>query len=363
MVKLKIGLIFGGKSGEHEVSLISAHSIYNALNKKKYDIKLIGIDKKGNWHLGHPRNFWMNPGDAKIIKLNLDAPEITAINKNKRIYLINLRNGKNIAEIDIFFPITHGTFGEDGCLQGLLELLGVAYVGPGVLASAAGMDKDLMKRLLQEKGLNTARYLVFKNREKCVLSKIASKLGWPVFVKPANLGSSVGISRARNAQELKKAVKTAFEYDNKIIIEEAIKGREIECSVLGNDSPIASLPGEIKLKPGHFYSYHAKYIDEFIATPTPRADLLKSQIKKIQETAIKVFKALNCEGMGRVDFFLTPKGKLYVNEINTLPGFTSISMYPKMFERSGIPYPELLDKLIQLGLERQKRNSKLKRNY
>jgi D-alanine-D-alanine ligase len=220
-----------------------------------------------------------------------------------------------------------------------------------------------MKRLFQEDGLSTAKFEVIRFLKEFDPKKIGKKLGWPMFVKPANLGSSVGINRAGNVEELKKAIKEAFKYDTKVIIEEAIKGREIECSVLGNEEPIASVPGEIKLKPGHFYSYDAKYIAEDIATPTPVADLPKNLIKKIQETAIGVFKILGCEGMGRVDFFLTPTGKIYVNEINTLPGFTAISMYPKMFEKSGISYPELLDKLINLAIQRKKRNEKLKRSY
>lgn len=363
--KLKIGLVFGGKSGEHEVSLVSARSIYGALDKKKYDIKLIGIDKKGEWHLGDPKNLWIQSKIIKDMRMNLKAPKITAVNKNGKVCLIDLKNGKNIADIDAFFPITHGTFGEDGCLQGFLELLNAAYVGPGVLGSAVGMDKDLMKRVLQHAGIRVAKFYILRRKDRSGknISLIAKDLKFPIFAKPCNLGSSVGISKARNKKELNKAIKLAFQFDNKVILEEFIKGREFECSVLGNENPIASFPGEIKLTPGHFYSYHAKYIADDIATPTPVADLPKDMVKKIQETAIRVFKILNCEGMGRVDFFLTPKGKLYANEINTLPGFTSVSMYPKMFEASWISYPQLLDKLIQLGIERKERNDKLKRDY
>lgn len=365
MKKLKIGLIFGGRSGEHEVSLVSARSIYDALNKKKYDIKLIGIDKAGNWHFSSGEKIWIGKKGVGKLKLNTRLPIVTAVNEKNKIYLIDTRNGKKLADINVFFPITHGTFGEDGCLQGYLELLNAAYVGPGVLGSAVGMDKDLMKKILRDAGITLAKFYVLRrgdiNQKNIAL--IIEDLKFPVFVKPSNLGSSVGISKARDKKELGKAIKTAFQYDNKILLEEYIKGREIECGVLGHNHPIASVPGEIILRPGHFYSYHAKYIDEKIAAPTPRADLPQNLIKKIQETAIKVFKVLNCEGMGRVDFFLTPKGKLYVNEINTLPGFTSISMYPKMFEESGIPYPKLLDKLIALAIERKKRNDKLKRSY
>ncbi len=365
MKKIKLGLIFGGRSGEHEVSLISARSIYGALDKNKYDVSLIGIDKKGSWHLGEANNFWINPENQKKVKLNLkSAPGITAVNKNGKVYLIDLKNGKNLSQIDVFFPITHGTFGEDGCLQGFLELLGTAYVGPGVLGSAVGMDKDFMKRIFREKGIATANYFALTKGEmdKKKISEIIKTLGFPIFVKPANLGSSVGISKAKNEKELKKAIDLAFQYDTKIILEEAIVGREIECSVLGNENPIASYPGEIKLN-SDFYSYSAKYIDGNASQPVPKADLSKKKVKRIQNLAITVFKALGCEGMGRVDFFLTKTGKIYANEINTLPGFTSVSMYPKMFAESSIPYPKLLDKLIHLGIERKERNEKLKRDF
>lgn len=364
MAKLKIGLIFGGKSGEHEVSLVSGRAIYNALDKKKYDIKLIGIDKKGEWRLGNPNNFWIPSKNLKNMRMNLKSPKITAVNKNGKTYLIDLKNGKDISNIDVFFPITHGTFGEDGCLQGFLELLNVAYVGPGVLGSSVGMDKDIMKRIFREANILTCKFAILNKSEKNTkkISEIIKYLKFPIFVKPANLGSSVGISKASNKKDLDKAIKDAFQFDIKLILEECINGREIECSVLGNEKPIASVPGEIRLKHG-FYSYDAKYIDEDTAMPVPKADLTKNEIKKVQTMAVKIFKVLGCEGMGRVDFFLTKNGKLYANEINTLPGFTSISMYPKMFEKSGIPYVKLLDKLIQFGIERKNRNDKLKRDF
>ena len=361
MAKLKVGLIFGGKSGEHEVSLTSAFSIYNALNKKKYDIKLIGIDKNGVWHTGGAKELWINPGKTEITQLNTKTPEITAVSKKGKVHLIDLGSGKNLTDIDVFFPIAHGTFGEDGCLQGFLELLGAAYVGPGVLGSAVGMDKDVMKKLFRDAGLSIGKFHTLLAGEKYDPAKIIKDLKFPIFVKPANLGSSVGVSKARNRKELDEAIKTAFRYDTKVVLEENLKGREIECSVLGNEKPIASVPGEIRLQ-SDFYSYDAKYISPDAATPVPRAELSQKMIREVQAAAVKVFKVLNCEGMGRVDFFLTPKG-LYVNEINTLPGFTSISMYPKMLQESGIPYPKLLDKLIRLALERKKRSDRLKRDF
>ena len=362
--KLTIGLIFGGKSGEHEVSLVSARSIFAALDKKKYDVKLIGIDKVGKWHLGNPKNFWLNGDDTKKIRLNLESTSVMIVNRSIQA----IDSGKKLSEVDVFFPITHGTFGEDGCLQGFLELLDTAYVGSGVLSSAVGMDKDVMKRLFREAGIPIGKFRILTKRNtfKDILSAIRY-LKFPIFVKPANLGSSIGISKAKNRKEFKEAIETAFQYDNKVVLEEAIIGREIECSVLGNiyppaSEPIASLPGEIKLN-SEFYSYEAKYLNNEDAVPIVNVAISKNTIKKIQTLAIKVFKTLDCEGMGRVDFFLKKNGEVLVNEINTLPGFTSISMYPKMFATSGISYPELLDRLIGLALERKKRNARLKRSF
>lgn len=365
MAKLKIGLIFGGRSGEHEVSLVSARSIYQALDKKKYDVTLIGIDKAGLWHIIEAGKLRLSHNIRSNANILPAGKPLKKNNNFKITYPIRSDQIAKLQKIDVFFPITHGTFGEDGCLQGFLEMLGAAYVGAGVAGSALGMDKDLMKRVLRDAGIDIANFFTLRRKDISAknISSIINSLKLPIFVKPANLGSSVGVSRAGTKNELKKAIELAFQYDNKIILEECIRGKEIECSVLGNEHPIASVPGEIKLNPGHFYSYEAKYTNEKLATPVPCADLPEKIIKKVQETAIKVFKVLNCEGMGRVDFFLTPKGKLYANEINTLPGFTSFSMYPKMFEHSGVPYKKLLDDLIKYAIERKRRNDKLKRSY
>jgi D-alanine-D-alanine ligase len=361
MKKLNIGLIFGGKSGEHEVSLVSARSIFEALDKKKYDVQLIGVDRNGSWHLGKNQSIWIGEKGVGKLKLNTKLPTVTAISEKGKVFLIDIRNGKRLASVDVFFPITHGTFGEDGCLQGFLELLDAAYVGPNVLGSAVGMDKDVMKKLFREAGIPIGKFYTLSRNGKQNINAIVKNLKFPIFVKPANLGSSVGISKARNKKELHKAIKVAFQFDHKIVLEEAIQGREIECSVLGNERPIASWPGEIKLA-SDFYSYEAKYINDQASTPVPKADLDKKTVKKVQELAIKIFQILNCEGMGRVDFFLKKNGEILANEINTLPGFTSVSMYPKMFAESGMPYPKLLDTLIQLALERKERNAKLKRS-
>ncbi len=315
--KLKIGVLFGGKSAEHEVSIESAKNVIEAFDTKKYKIFPIKINKDGKFDF------------------------------------------ESIKKFDVIFPVLHGPFGEDGSIQGLCKLAGVPYVGAGVLGSAVGMDKDVMKRLLKEAGIPTCKFLVLRANEKMSFKEATKTLGLPIFVKPANLGSSVGIHKVKNEEDWKSALKDAFQYDSKIILEQAIKGREIECSVLGNEKPVASVPGEIIVN-SEFYSYEAKYIDENGATIQVPAKLPKNTIKKIRELAVKTFKVLNCEGMGRVDFFVNKNGGVFVSEINTIPGFTNISMYPKLWEASGLPLPKLLDKLIALAIERFKRESKLK---
>jgi len=363
--KTNIGLVFGGRSGEHEVSLQSAKSIYEALDKKKYNVYLIGIDKKGNWLLGNPANYLLNAQNPKLIALNKSNGEtITAISKTEKPEIISLATGKKIGKIDVFFPIVHGTYGEDGTLQGMFEMLNCAYVGAGVAGSAVGMDKDIQKRLLKVAGINIADFLTIRKSHynKSFIDKIVQKFSFPVFVKPANMGSSVGISKAHNEKELKKSILDAFKYDTKILVEEYIKGKEIECSVMGNDDPVASVPGEVV--PHHeFYSYEAKYIDENGAGLMIPARLAEKTIKEIQKIAIKTYLALDCSGFARVDFFLTKSGKIYINEINTLPGFTKISMFPKLFGASGIDYPTLLDKLIGYALDKKQEKDKLARSY
>ncbi|MCL4415139.1 MAG: D-alanine--D-alanine ligase [Actinobacteria bacterium] len=376
--KIRVCLLFGGKSGEHEVSLQSAKSVYKALDKKKYNVFLVGIDKTGKWLLGNASNYLLNSSNPKLIKLNKANMEaITPVSKENTTQLISLNSvdsKKEIAMIDVFFPVTHGTFGEDGCLQGLLEFTNAAYVGAGVLGSSVGMDKDVMKRLLKEAGLPIADFFTIKKSDYSSKSikNITSKFNpstplrtrFPVFVKPANMGSSVGINKANNIQQLKKAIKDAFLYDTKILIEENVDGREIECAVLGNDDPKASLPGEVMPSKKHsFYSYAAKYIDEKGANLLIPAKLNLNQVKKIQGLAIKTFKVLECSGMARVDFFLKNNGTVFINEINTLPGFTKISMYPKLWEATGVPYQKLLDKLIELAIEKKKQKDNLKRSF
>ena len=315
-MKKRVAVIYGGRSGEHEISLRSAKSIIEALDPEKYKILHYLISKEGKWS---PRPIVPEPHGNP--------------------------------EIDVVFPALHGTFGEDGTLQGLLELAGLPYVGAGVLASSVSMDKEVMKRLAKERGLPVVDYSVFSSRELKDTEGICSKFEFPVFVKPANLGSSVGISKAHNCVELKAALELAAAFDRKIIVERAIEGREFECAVLGNEDPIASVPCEI-LPSREFYDYDDKYLLEKAGTVIP-AELPAGQTAELQKLAVECYRAMECEGLARVDFLLeTATNRLFINEINTLPGFTSISMYPKMWEYSGLPMPKLVDRLIELALER-----------
>lgn len=358
--KIKVGILFGGKSAEHEVSLQSAKNVAEAIDKNKYDIVLIGIDKTGKWLLNSDSSkFLLNSQDPKLIALNKqNTMSVSLVPESQGILSGDLKKNN---KIDVIFPILHGPFGEDGTVQGLLKLAGIPFVGSGVLGSAVGMDKDVMKRLLREAGIPVGKFLVFKGNEEISYRKVIKNLGLPIFIKPANLGSSVGISKVSNEIEFKNAIKKAFRYDTKILIEEFIVGREIECAVLGNDNPIASIPGEVILN-ADFYSYDTKYVDENGAIINIPAKLPKSIVLKIQNLAIKTFKALSCEGLGRVDMFLKDNGEILINEINTIPGFTSVSMYPKLWEASGISYTKLIDTLIKLAIERFNKEQKLKTN-
>ena len=360
--KIRVGILFGGKSAEHEISLLSAKNVIDAIDKTKYQPVLIGIDKSGRWVTHSPSKFLLNSSDPKLIALNQAESTGVALVPQSAGKLTDLDAGGLEASVDVVFPILHGPMGEDGTIQGLLKLANVPFVGAGVLGSAVGMDKDVMKRLLRDAGLPVPKFLVFHRKHPPKFELVAEQLGLPVFVKPANLGSSVGISKARDKDGFEKAVHGAFRYDGKILVEQAIQGREIECAVLGNDDPKVSVPGEII--PSHeFYSYEAKYLDENGARLEIPAKLDAATVKRVQELAVKTFKALACEGMGRVDFFLTADGQLYVNEINTIPGFTKISMYPKLWEASGIGYTELISRLIELAIERFEHEQTLSTSY
>ncbi len=360
--KIKVALLFGSKSAEHEVSLRSAENVATAIDKTKYDVILIGIDKTGRWLLGDSSAQLLDTSNPKLYKLNTSNSKSVALAPQGNGVISNLSDRSSELSIDVVFPILHGPFGEDGTVQGLLKLANIPFVGAGVLGSAVGMDKDIMKRLLRDAAIPIGKFIALKQGESLSFEKAKKALGLPLFIKPANMGSSVGVSKVTNIKEYKKAVAEAFSFDTKIILEEFIKGREIECSVLGNDNPIASVPGEVIVK-DDFYSYETKYIDENGAAIEIPARISKKETKAIQELALKTFKTLSCEGLGRVDCFLTKKGKVYVNEINTIPGFTGISMYPKLWEASGISYPDLIDRLIQLAIERFEKEKNLKTSY
>jgi D-alanine-D-alanine ligase len=363
MAKLRVGLIYGGRSGEHEVSVLSANSVITAIDQDKYEVFPIGISKDGQWLPGLSPQALVESKELQVRLIKDDS----AVGRATALALEN-REGRMLSSLretlDVIFPVMHGPFGEDGTIQGLLEVMDIPYVGGGVLASAVGMDKAIMKAVFQQKGLPVGAYLVCLRKELTnfprVAAAIESELGYPCFVKPANLGSSVGISKAHDRESLQKALDLASEFDRKIVVEKMLTGREIECAVLGNDEPQASVPGEI-IPCAEFYDYEAKYVlgDSKLIIPAKLAPELSA---KVQDLAVKAFKAVDCSGLARVDFFVdAAANRIYVNEINTLPGFTRISMYPKLWEATGVGYVELIDRLIQLALERfaDKSNNKI----
>jgi D-alanine-D-alanine ligase len=361
--RIRVGVLFGGRSGEHEVSLVSAAFVMRALDAAKYEVVPIGISREGRWHMGSgkrgPLSEVLKKGQAVIPSADPSGPKFFARDRQG--------GAKRLRAVDVIFPVLHGTFGEDGTLQGLLELAGIPYVGAGVLGSAAGMDKDVMKRLFRDACLPVVEWVVvlrseWKQNPARLRKLIESNLGYPLFVKPANLGSSVGISKVHNRRELAPSIDLAAGYDRKVIVEKGLDAREIECSVLGNDSPQASVPGEI-VPLNEFYDYEAKYIKEGSELIIP-AKLSRAGTRSVKDLALRAFRAVDCAGMARVDFLLDrPSGKLFVNELNTIPGFTPISMYPKLWEASGLPYPALLDCLIGLALERHREKELTRYDY
>lgn len=360
--KIRVGIIFGGKSAEHEVSLQSAKNVIDALDKNKYEAILIGIDKTGKWFLNDESKFLLNATDPKLIKLNNEKKEEVALAPESKGTLTNLGTNKIDKRIDVALPILHGPFGEDGTMQGLLKLADIPFVGAGVLGSGIGMDKEITKRLLRDAGIKIGKFLSVKENHIPEFTNVVKNIGLPFFVKPANMGSSVGINKVHSEDEFNAAIEEAFKYDRKILLEEFIPAREIECSVLGNANPIASIPGEV-ISNHDFYSYEAKYIDENGAALEIPAKLSEEMLNRIQDMSVNVFRILECEGLARVDFFVTKDNEIYVNEINTMPGFTKISMYPKLWEASGLSYSKLIDKLIELAIERYESESRLKTTF
>jgi D-alanine-D-alanine ligase len=362
-VKKRVGILFGGCSAEHEVSLQSAKNVLDALDTAKYEPVLIGIDKSGRWMLpASASDFLLDADDPKRVRLNpRGTPAVLAPASGGTLFHLDGSGRKTL--VDVVFPILHGPLGEDGAVQGLLKLAGVPFVGASVLGSAVGMDKDVMKRLLREAGIPTAKHITLNSEEKTpAFSELLAELGMPVFIKPANMGSSVGVNKAHDDAEYRRFVREAFQYDAKIIIEEFIRGRELECSVLGNNELLVSPPGEIK-PVREFYSYEAKYIDGNGAKLEIPAVLPEEKIKEIQTLAEKTYRTLCAEGLSRIDFFMREDGLIFVNEINTMPGFTKISMYPKLFEPLGISYGSLIDRLIELAFTRHEKEHKLKTSY
>lgn len=362
--KIKVGVLFGGKSTEHEVSIASARNVVKALNKDKYEVVLLGIDKKGNWHLNNDyQMLFENQSEEKMkdeVQDNFGKEVFIVPNEEDNGKLVSLTNAVEAGEIDVFFPVLHGSFGEDGTIQGMFKLLNVPYVGADVLGAAVGMDKLVMKKLFIADRIPTCDYVGIHvhDRSEFPYEEVVERLKLPLFVKPANTGSSVGVSKVRNAVEFEAALDDAFQYDNRLLVEECIVGREVECAVLGNENPKASILGEII--PTHdFYSYDAKYMDENGAKVAIPAHVDEATSDKIRALAIKVFKTLCHEGMGRVDFFLTDEGEIFVNELNSIPGFTNISMYPQLWAASGLQQPQLLDELIELAMARFKRDQRL----
>jgi D-alanine-D-alanine ligase len=361
--KLRVGVVFGGRSGEHAVSIASATSVIEHLDRTKYEVVPIAITQEGRWLLGiEPQRLLaaeQSAASPAASESTADTTAVTLAGDPTIGQLLPLQEGARLGEqgrLDVIFPVLHGTYGEDGTLQGLLEMAGLPYVGCGVLGSALGMDKEKMKQVFQAVGLPIVDYLVYRRHEwerspQSVLQAVEERLGYPCFVKPANLGSSVGISKAHQRDELAQAISLAAEYDRKIVIERGIDCRELECAVLGNEEPLASVVGEV-VPSNEFYDYRAKYIDDRSQIIIP-ADLPQASAEEARRYAVQAFLALDLSGLARVDFLLEKSsGRLYLNEVNTMPGFTAISMYPKLWQASGLPYEELLDRLIELALER-----------
>ena len=373
MSKLRLGLVFGGRSLEHEISILSARSILGALNRDRYEILLLAVDREGRWQVLDESEIPESPPfSGQPVLLPAHGGQT---GRGELIPMMDSHTGSTSVGIpgealalDVIFPIVHGAGGEDGALQGLLELSEIAYVGSGVLSSAIQMDKDVAKKLLSLAGLPVLPWLSFRRHElvgpglEAACKKVQSELEYPLFIKPANSGSSVGINRALDQEALMEALREAMEFDDKLIVEKGIEAREIEIAVLGNEEPQASVPGEIV--PGHdFYDYEAKYLDDSTQLLVP-APVDKKEVKTLQEMAIRAFQALEAEGMARVDFLMDKNtSALYINELNSLPGFTDGSMYPQLWKATGLPYADLLDRLVELALARRDRKARLKKHY
>ncbi|MCC4597012.1 D-alanine--D-alanine ligase [Xanthomonas campestris pv. phormiicola] len=361
MRKIRVGIIFGGKSAEHEVSLQSARNIVDALDPQRFDATLIGIDKQGRWHASERDTFLLHADDPARIALHHSGRGVAVIPGNDAQPLRALQPAQALEQIDVAFPIVHGTLGEDGTLQGLLRMAGLPFVGSGVLGSALAMDKDVAKRLLRDAGLEVAPFACIRRRDaaQADFAALAVQFGLPLFVKPANQGSSVGVSKVHDAAAFDAALALALAYDHKALVEAAIDGREIECAVLGNDAPQASVCGEVVVHDA-FYSYETKYISETGAEVVVPAAIDDATQERIRAVALRAYAVLECAGLARVDVFLSGDGRIVINELNTLPGFTRISMYPKLWQASGLSYRALITRLIELALDRHAQDAALR---
>ncbi len=361
--KVRVGIVFGGRSAEHEISILSARNVVAALDTERFEAVLIGIDKAGRWLIQDPKRLLASAGDPRLVRIEEGRPAELPSAQD----LEGRAGSPSATGLDVVFPVLHGTLGEDGAVQGLLEVAGIPYVGAGILGSAIGMDKDVMKRLLREAGIPVTPFRSVRrdrfDADPGGVCREMAELGFPSFVKPANAGSSVGITKVRRADEIEAALRHAFEFDSKALFEAGVDGREIELAVLGGHPPTVSVAGEIIVEhPDGFYSYDAKYLDEKGVRFDLPAHLSPAQLSEAQAMALRTFEVLECDGLARVDLFLTAGGGFLVNEINTLPGFTAISMYPKLWALSGISPKELVSRLVDLALDRAKRRSRLRRS-
>ncbi len=362
---IRVAVLYGGRSGEHDVSLCSAASVVSAINKSKYSVLAVGVDRDGKWYVQDEPVIDSHPDFGRVMRLEKKGEwYVNHFEMGNKLHLHDIDSGKKI-EADVVFPVMHGTYCEDGSLQGLLELAMVPYVGADVLGSAVGMDKDVAKRILRDSGIPVVPWLVITRREwessqGTVVKQVEGSIGFPAFIKPAAAGSSVGVKKAKSGHELMDAIHFAFKYDTKILVEKSIDAREIECAIIGNEDPVGSILGEVV--PRHeFYSYEAKYLDKAGADLIIPAGVDQAVAEKIRSMAVAGYRALTCAGMARVDFFLDRvDGTVFLNEINTLPGFTNISMYPKLWGESGIPYDKLIDRLIELAFDRHRQKLQIR---
>jgi D-alanine-D-alanine ligase len=360
--KIRVAILFGGQSAEHEISILSARNVLAALDRSRFEPVLIGIDKAGRWLAQDPQKLLASEADPRLVRVQPGLPAQLSASPTAPT------QNPTVGRLDVVFPIMHGTLGEDGAIQGLLEVAGIPYVGAGVLGSAIGMDKDVMKRLLREAGIPVTAFLTVRDADFRAdpdqVCRAIAALGFPLFTKPANAGSSVGVRRVRSAEDLPDAVRHALQFDTKILAEAAVNGREIELAVLGGEPPSVSAAGEIIVQhPDGFYSYDAKYLDEHGAKLEAPARMSADELARAQELALRAFRVLECEGMARVDLFLKPDGSLLVNEINTIPGFTAISMYPRLWAVSGVSPTELVTRLIDLALQRGRKRLAIRRSF